>query len=115
MPSTGRDRGKTSNRGSVAAAADTVDTPVGIPTMADIGSAAGVTPSTVSRVLNNAQTSFPIAPATRERVLAAARELEYRPNPHARRLRGAPTMLLGVIVRDFSDPFFAAVIEALAT
>jgi DNA-binding LacI/PurR family transcriptional regulator len=36
----------------------------------------------------------------------------YRPNPLARGLRGAPTMLLGVIVRDITDPFFAAAIEA---
>lgn len=81
----------------------------------DIARVAGVSQSTVSRVLNNAATIIPIAPATRERVLAAARDLGYRPNPLARALAGAPTMLLGVIVRDFSDPFFAAAIDVLAT
>ena len=81
--------------------------------MRDIAVAAGVSQSTVSRVLNDAPTRVPIAPQTRERVTAAARELGYRPNPLARALRGAPTMLLGAVVRDFSDPFFADAIEAL--
>ncbi len=82
--------------------------------MRDIASAAGVSQSTVSRVLNDAPTRVPIAADTRERVNHAARTLGYRPNPLARGLRGAPTMLLGAVVRDFSDPFFAGAIEALA-
>lgn len=82
--------------------------------MRDIGAVAGVSASTVSRVLNDAPSMIEIAPSTRERVLSAARQLGYRPNPHARSLRGAPTKLLGSIVRDFSDAFFAGAIEALA-
>jgi len=88
--------------------------PRSVTTMRDIARAAGVSQSTVSRVLNDAPTRVPIAPETRERVLLASRRLGYRPNPHARSLRGASTMLIGAIVRDFSDPFFATVIEALA-
>src|SRR6476646_5441138 len=88
--------------------------PRSITTMRDIARVAGVSQSTVSRVLNDAPTRVPIAADTRERVMVAARELGYRPNPHARSLRGASTMLIGAIVRDFSDPFFATVIEALA-
>jgi DNA-binding LacI/PurR family transcriptional regulator len=82
--------------------------------MRDIAAVAGVSQSTVSRVLNDAPTRVPIAAATRERVNLAARKLGYRPNPLARGLRGASTMLIGAVVRDFSDPFFATVIEALA-
>ena len=82
--------------------------------MRDIAAAAGVSQSTVSRVLNDAPTRVPIAAETRERVVLAARRLGYRPNPLARGLRGAPTMLLGAVVRDFSDPFFAGAIETLA-
>jgi DNA-binding LacI/PurR family transcriptional regulator len=82
--------------------------------MRDIGAVAGVSHSTVSRVLNNAPSMIAIPPRTRERVQSAARQLGYRPNPHARSLRGAPTKLLGSIVRDFSDAFFAGAIEALA-
>jgi DNA-binding LacI/PurR family transcriptional regulator len=82
--------------------------------MHDIAKASGVSQSTVSRVLNNVPTQIPIAPDTRERVMAAAHRLGYRPNPLARGLRGASTMLIGAVVRDFSDPFYAGVIEALA-
>jgi DNA-binding LacI/PurR family transcriptional regulator len=85
-----------------------------VTTMRDIATVAGVSQSTVSRVLNDAPTRVPIAAETRERVILAARKLGYRPNPHARSLRGASTMLIGAVVRDFSDPFFAGVIEALA-
>ena len=82
--------------------------------MADIAAVAGVSASTVSRVLNDVPTRVPIALETRTRVSEAAKALGYRPNPLARALRGAPTMLLGAVVRDFSDPFFAGAIEALA-
>jgi DNA-binding LacI/PurR family transcriptional regulator len=85
-----------------------------MPTMRDIAREAGVSSSTVSRVLNDAPSRVPIAIDTAERVHDAARRLGYRPNPMARALRGAPTMLIGVIVRDFSDPFFAGALEALA-
>ena len=81
--------------------------------MRDIAAAAEVSQSTVSRVLSGARTRVPIAPETRERVIQAARRLGYRPNPLARGLRGASTNLLGAVVRDFSDPFFAGAIEAL--
>ncbi len=83
-------------------------------TMMDIASATGVSRSTVSRILNNATLTVPIAPETRERVTAVARDLGYRPNPLARALHGAPTMLMGAIVRDITDPFFAGAIEAVS-
>jgi DNA-binding LacI/PurR family transcriptional regulator len=81
-------------------------------TMRDIAEATGVSQSTVSRVLSGTPTAVPIAEATRQRVMESAHELGYRPNPLARGLRGASTMLLGVIVRDITDPFFAGAIEA---
>jgi DNA-binding LacI/PurR family transcriptional regulator len=84
-------------------------------TMQDIARAAGVSQSTVSRVLNDTPTSVPIAAETRERVQEVASRLGYRPNPLARGLRGARTMLLGVIVREITDPFFSMAIEALST
>ena len=79
---------------------------VGVVTMRDIAAASGVSLSTVSRVLNDSPSRVPIAAVTRERILGAALRLGYRPNPFARVLRGAPTMVLGAVVRDFSDPFF---------
>jgi len=83
--------------------------------MQDIAKAAGVSQSTVSRVLNDTPTSVPIAVDTRQRVQEVAKRLGYRPNPLARGLRGARTMLLGVIVREITDPFFSMAIEALST
>jgi DNA-binding LacI/PurR family transcriptional regulator len=88
--------------------------PRAVTTMRDIAAVAGVSQSTVSRVLNDVPTRVPIAPETRERVTVAARKLGYRPNPLARGLRGAPTMLLGAVVRDITDPFFAGAVEALS-
>ena len=74
-----------------------------MPRMQDIAAAAGVSASTVSRILNDAPTRVPIAPETRRRVLAEARKLGYRPNPLARALRGAPTMLLGAVAGCLQD------------
>ena len=82
--------------------------------MMDIARAAGVSQSTVSRILNNVTSPVLIVPETRERVLATARRLNYSPNPLARALRGAPTMLIGAIVRDITDPFFLTGIDALS-
>jgi DNA-binding LacI/PurR family transcriptional regulator len=82
--------------------------------MKDVARAAGVSQSTVSRILNDAPVQIPVSEETRKRVRAVAAELGYRPHPFARALRGAPTMLLGVIVRDVTDLFFATAIEALS-
>jgi DNA-binding LacI/PurR family transcriptional regulator len=82
--------------------------------MRDIATAAGVSMSTVSRVINDAPSRVPITRKTRERVVREATRLGFRPNPFARALRGAPTMLLGAVVRDFGDPFFAWALEVLA-
>ena len=67
------------------------------PVMADVARLAGVSHQTVSRVLN----SHPnVRPATREKVLAAIRELSYRPNAAARTLVTRRTHTLGVISFD---------------
>ena len=50
-------------------------------TMQDIAAATGVSRSTVSRILNDAPLTVPIAQETRERVLATAHDLGYLPNP----------------------------------
>ena len=85
-----------------------------IPTMQDIADASGVSQSTVSRVLAGAPNAIPIAQSTRERILEVARQMRYQPNPLARGLRGARTMLLGVIVREITDPFFSGAIDAIS-
>lgn len=82
-------------------------------TMSEVAAAAGVAQSTVSRILNDSPGLIAVSEETRERVKRLAEELGYRPHPIARALRGAPTMLLGAIVRDITDPFFAGAVEAL--
>ena len=74
---------------------------------------AGVSITTVSRILNGRETGVPIRDATRQRILVAAKELGYRPNMMARALRGSRSQLLGVIVRDISDPFHIQVLRGI--
>jgi DNA-binding LacI/PurR family transcriptional regulator len=67
------------------------------PVMADVARAAGVSEMTVSRVLNG---SASVRPATRDRVLDAMREFDYRPNPAARALVTGRTSTVGVVSMD---------------
>jgi DNA-binding LacI/PurR family transcriptional regulator len=55
-----------------------------------------------------------ISDETRQRVLAVVEELNYQPHPFARALRGKGTNLLGLIVREIDDPFFAQIIEVIS-
>jgi DNA-binding LacI/PurR family transcriptional regulator len=82
--------------------------------MRDIANATGLSQSTVSRVLSGAPSPVTIGEQTRERVTQVARQLGYSPNPLARGLRGARTMLLGVIVREITDLFMAGAVDAIS-
>ncbi len=82
-------------------------------TIRDVAREARVSESTVSRVLSDAETAVSISQETRQRVLAAAEALCYQPHPFARALRGKGTNLLGLIVREVDDPFFAQLIEVI--
>lgn len=81
-------------------------------TMKDIAAAAGVSQSTISRVLSGRAGGVPISEETKRRVLAVAGDLGYRPNPLAAGLRGGGTNLVGLIARDLGDPFLAGVVQA---
>jgi GNAT superfamily N-acetyltransferase len=63
----------------------------------------GLTPSTVSAVLNNSAAARAMPERTKKRVLAAARELNYRPNSLARSSRVQRTCTIGIITRDLGD------------
>jgi DNA-binding LacI/PurR family transcriptional regulator len=69
--------------------------------------------TTVSRILNGRESGVPIRDETRQRVLAVAAELGYRPNLLARGLRGSRSSLLGVIARDVSDPFHIQILRGI--
>lgn len=72
---------------------------------------AGTSTAVVSYVINDGPR--PVAPATRDRVLAAMAELDYRPNALARGLSARRTNLLGLIVPDATIPFFARLAHAV--
>lgn len=80
--------------------------------MQDVAERAGVSQPTVSLVLGD-NPEARVADATRERVLAAARELGYRPNLLARGLVRRRSYALGVVVPDLSNPFFADVVSGV--
>ncbi|MFI6903467.1 LacI family DNA-binding transcriptional regulator [Nonomuraea sp. NPDC050394] len=78
-------------------------------TIRDVARATGVHVSTVSRSFSAPHL---VNPATRDRVLAAADQLGYRPNRAARALTTGRTMNLGLIVADIANPFFPPLIKA---
>jgi DNA-binding LacI/PurR family transcriptional regulator len=78
----------------------------GRPTIVDVAERAGVSKSLVSLVMRNSPS---VSDEKRERVLKAVSELDYRPNAMARSLVRQRTYVIGVVISDFSNPFFAEV------
>lgn len=76
-------------------------------TLQTVADRAGVSTTTVSRVLN--QKGDLITKATRDRVLAAADELGYRPNQLAVSLRTRSTKMIGLLVGDITDGYFHSI------
>jgi LacI family transcriptional regulator len=80
------------------------------PSLNDVARLAGVSRSTVSRVLSGAaNVSHEAAAAVR----AAARTLGYRPDPIARAMRSGSSGCIGMVVPEIGNPFFAEVVEAV--
>src|SRR4051812_48083301 len=77
----------------------------------DVARRAGVSLSTASRVIND--NGYPVAEATRQRVLDAVRELSYSPSVLARALVTKRTQIVGVIVGDVEDPYFAEIVRGV--
>ncbi|ASY33666.1 MULTISPECIES: LacI family DNA-binding transcriptional regulator [Streptomyces] len=77
----------------------------------DVARRAGTSTAVVSYVINNGPR--PVAPATRERVLAAIKELGYRPDRVAQAMASRRTDLIGLIVPDARQPFFAEMAHAV--
>lgn len=78
---------------------------VGAVRLADVASAAHVSPALASRVLN-AHPSARAAPETRARITEAAKRLGYVPNVAAKSLRASRTGLIGLVVHDLSSPIY---------
>ena len=81
-------------------------------TLRDVAGRAGVHPATASRALNP-ETRILVSEETTRRVLAAADELGYRPNPVARSLRTRRSHTVGVLIPDLNNPLFPPIVRGL--
>jgi LacI family transcriptional regulator len=75
-------------------------------TIADVARAAGVSITTVSRVLSPGAVPHPVRADTAERVRVAARALNFFPSPVARGLASRRSGLIGLVVPDLADPHY---------
>ena len=78
--------------------------------LTDVARKAGVSPTTVSRVINNYGY---LSKKTINKVHAAMAELNYQPNALARSLQGKKSQLIGLVFPSVSNPFFGELIEKL--
>jgi len=84
------------------------------PSLKDVAGRAGVSVTTVSRLLNG---SLDLPRETKARIEDAIRALDYQPNPHARRLSMGKSDTIGLVVPDIANPYistFAAAVEQAA-
>ena len=85
-------------------------------TIKEVAKLAGVSPSTVTRVVQNKST---ISEETKKRVRAAMKELDYHPNLNARSLVSQSSQVIGLVLPDDSDvfyqnPFFPTVLRGIS-
>ena len=81
-----------------------------LPNISDVARAAGVSTATVSHTLNGTRT---VSEHSRELVMKAIRELGYTPNAFARSFRTGKKNIIGFVVPDISNQFFARLIETV--
>ncbi|MER7015874.1 LacI family DNA-binding transcriptional regulator [Saccharopolyspora sp. NPDC000359] len=79
-------------------------------TIHDVAARAGVSVATASRALSGQRG---VRAANRDKVLAAARELDYEPNVVAASLRSRTTHTIGMVVPRIANPFFATLVESI--
>lgn len=77
----------------------------------EVARSAGVSVSTASRVISGS--THPVSQGTRAKVLDAAERLGFEPNRLARALATARSQIIGVVVHDVSDPYFAEIVRGL--
>ena len=86
--------------------------PGGPVTLRDVARVAGVHPATVSRALNE-ETRALVNEETAKRVLKAAEELGYQPNPIARGLKTNRSYTIGVLIPDLTNPLFPPILRGI--
>src|SRR5437870_7922617 len=82
-------------------------------TLKTIADHVGLTPGTVSAALNNSAAARSIPEHTKNRIIQAAQELNYRPNFFARTLRLKRTFTIGVIAEEIGDAYGSMVISGI--
>lgn len=82
----------------------------GVVTLEMVAQHAGVSPSTVSRILNGTAT---VSEAKKASVDAAIKKLGFRPNPVARGLAGGRTLSIGVVTQTISSPFYGEALHGI--
>lgn len=82
-------------------------------TLRDLASHLGLSRSTVSMVLSNSPVAQGLTPETRERVLKAARELNYKANYFARMLNNKRSHMVGILSSDMSEGYNAGLLTAI--
>jgi DNA-binding LacI/PurR family transcriptional regulator len=87
--------------------------PAATVTLKAVAEHVGLTSGTVSAVLNNSPSARSIPPDTKNRIHAAAKELNYRPNFFARTLRNKRTYTIGVIAEEIGDSYGSMVISGI--
>ena len=85
----------------------------GVVTLKAVAQHVGLTPGTVSAVLNDAPSARSIPQETKKRIHAAAKELNYKPNFFARTLRNKRTYTIGVIAEEIGDSYGSAIISGI--
>jgi len=83
---------------------------IALPTIKDIAREVGVSPSVVSRALNN---KYGVKESTRQAILRVAKEIGYHPNAAARSLVTRRSETIGVIIPDISEPFYSRMIKGM--
>jgi LacI family transcriptional regulator len=81
-----------------------------MPILSDVARQASVSLTTASRALDP-DNEHPVSERTRARVVAAATQLAYRPNPMARALRTRRVPTIAIVVHDVTDPYFAEIVR----
>ncbi|MBZ5687286.1 MAG: LacI family transcriptional regulator [Acidobacteriia bacterium] len=82
-------------------------------TLKSVAQHLGLTPGTVSAVLNDSPSARSIPQETKNRIRAAAKELNYRPNFFARTLRNKRTYTIGVIAEEIGDSYSSPIISGI--
>jgi DNA-binding LacI/PurR family transcriptional regulator len=81
--------------------------------MRDVAKLAGVSQSTVSRVLSNTPSSVPISEETAQKVFAAVAHLGYYPNLTARSLRAQHSFMIAIMIADISNAFYHFIVRTV--